>query len=437
MRTRKRLILGMLASILCAPVCWAQAPAVPAVPASPPNLWSFLLPNADQKAACKACFCKSPIGQMVSGAAAPMAMMSGGLMPNCCAQRAIEDALKKDATSSEGAAGRIKADEAAAAARREAVRYLGTVDCNYWPEAVDALSLSLRKDPSECVRFEAALALRNGCCCQEKTVKALTHCVEGSDKDGAPKERSDRVRAAAADALARCPMLAKETDKDKDKIKKTQATDVKDFYAKVTPADREQIVKSARGVLVSLNAANRGEAVGTNPGSSQIAPIHQRVGSLSGIVSNAFAVEPPSSGTRQPFFTNLTSALKGKQEYMVATRRETIVPITTPTPLPVSVVDAANKPTAPSEPMPGRESVPIQRSDLKPGVSIEIPIPAVQLGQPTPTKTAAPLEIIQPRPIAEPPESSPRQTRGVVTIEQENAPPRSLPELGTPTAPRR
>src|SRR5262249_41863214 len=128
--------------------------------------------------------------------------------------------------SSQGAAALIKRDEADAKARRAAVRYLGTVDCNYWPEAIEALTKSLRRDPNECVRFEAALALRNGCCCNKKTIKALEMCVTGSNKDENPPERSDRVRAAAADALARCPMLEEEsedTDKKNGDGKKTEA----------------------------------------------------------------------------------------------------------------------------------------------------------------------------------------------------------------------
>src|SRR5947208_2751239 len=82
------------------------------------------------------------------------------------------------------------------------------------PEATEALAKSLRLDRNECVRFEAALALGNGCCCNEKTVRALEMSVSMSDKDGAPVERSDRVRAAAADALAHCPLIVKEIEKN-------------------------------------------------------------------------------------------------------------------------------------------------------------------------------------------------------------------------------
>ena len=475
MRTRERMILGMLASILFAQAGWAQIPGAPvpppvpgvatAVPTTPatPNLWSYLLPNADQKAACKACFCNSAIGQMVSGMAAPMSMMSGGMMRNCCALNAIEQDLKKDATSSEGAAARIKKDEADAKARRAAVRYLGTVDCNYWPEAIEALSLSLRKDPNECVRFEAALALRNGCCCQEKTVKALEICVEGSDKDGAPRERSDRVRAAAADALARCPMLQKEIENGKDgDLKKVQATDAKKYYGKLTPADRDQIVSSARGLLVSLNNTNNNmpaanNAVATNNQNRTIPP---RSGSLSGIFSNAISTngEPPIN--RQPFFTGLTNTLKGKQEDMMAVRHEsnvpTPIPAPLPTPLPQSVVRLREpmptgniettgngetvrfrpndvKKPADKTPTSAPEPLPFPPADIKPAVPMEITPPTPTLGVPQASKTEPTMDIIQTRPSPTQPRG-PRATRGVVTVETANTP--AIPEVVLPSAPR-
>jgi hypothetical protein len=46
--------------------------------------------------------------------------------------------------------------------------------------------------------------LANGCCCNRKTIAALTIAVNGSDKDGHPGERSDCVRALAFLALQRC-----------------------------------------------------------------------------------------------------------------------------------------------------------------------------------------------------------------------------------------
>jgi len=94
------------------------------------------------------------------------------------------------------------------------------------------------------------LALRNGCCCNVKTIKALEFCVTGSKEDGSPAERSDRVRAAASDALARCPLLQAEpgTTPNGD-IKKVESITP-------TPMQREQIAATARGLLVTMQANN-------------------------------------------------------------------------------------------------------------------------------------------------------------------------------------
>jgi hypothetical protein len=54
------------------------------------------------------------------------------------------------------------------------------------------------------VRYEAALALARGCCCNQTTIKALTASVSGYEEDGNPGERSARVRCTAAVALERC-----------------------------------------------------------------------------------------------------------------------------------------------------------------------------------------------------------------------------------------
>jgi hypothetical protein len=104
----------------------------------------------------------------------------------------------------EGAAAAIKKSEAEAKARRAAARYLGTVDCHWWPEAQNGLIDFLWGDPNECVRLEAALALGRGCCCTKEVIYALIPVVQGIPKDGKPAENSERVRAAAAAALAHC-----------------------------------------------------------------------------------------------------------------------------------------------------------------------------------------------------------------------------------------
>ncbi|MFQ3593917.1 MAG: hypothetical protein SNJ82_12120, partial [Gemmataceae bacterium] len=157
--------------------------------------------------------CASPIGQLVGGILTPYRAMTGGIIPKWCPGPLDANAadLGKPADSAEGAAARIKASEAEAKARRAAVRYLGTVDCKRYPEAEAALINALRGDPNECVRLEAALAFRNGCCCSKKVIDTLIVVVNG-EKTTEPAETSPRVRCAAAEALQRCLKLACDTE---------------------------------------------------------------------------------------------------------------------------------------------------------------------------------------------------------------------------------
>jgi hypothetical protein len=134
----------------------------------------------------------------------PFGALSGGLVPPLLPSGPSAANLAKPQTSAAGAAARIQTQEADAKARREAVRYLGTVDCRYYPEASAALATALRTDPSECVRYEAALALNRSCCCTQKTVAALKAAASGGSDDQNPPECSERVRAAAESALMRC-----------------------------------------------------------------------------------------------------------------------------------------------------------------------------------------------------------------------------------------
>jgi hypothetical protein len=147
---------------------------------------------------------------MMSAMFKPVTFMSGGLVGDICPKVLTQDQLNRlndpnsNASPAEKAAEAIKADEAGAAARKAAVRDLGTVDCHYYPEAEGGLLAALRQDRNECVRLEAALALGKGCCCTPKTVKALTIAANGSDEDKNPAETSERVKFAAMVALGRC-----------------------------------------------------------------------------------------------------------------------------------------------------------------------------------------------------------------------------------------
>jgi hypothetical protein len=195
--------LGLAAlGVLAAPALHAQ-PAVPAAPAPPPTLMSFLGLSPDQLAACKDKFCQCCLGQLIANGMKPLNCLSGCLIPPCCPPFSQAD-LKKG--GAEGAAAQIKKDEAECAARRVAVRYLGTVDCHWWPDAEGALIATLRADRCECVRWEAAMALGHGCCCTKKTIEALAITVSRNAKpaDGNPSENSARVRQAAEEALNHC-----------------------------------------------------------------------------------------------------------------------------------------------------------------------------------------------------------------------------------------
>jgi hypothetical protein len=157
-------------------------------------------------AACKDKLCASPLGALLTNSLAPVSALSGGLISSCCPTVPTDAAIAAAAQSSdaEGAAAAIKKDTAEAKARRAAARYLGTVDCHWWPEAQDGLIKLLRADKNECVRLEAALALGRGCCCTKPVILTLLIVIKGGEEDGNPSENSDRVKAAAAASLAHC-----------------------------------------------------------------------------------------------------------------------------------------------------------------------------------------------------------------------------------------
>lgn len=167
----------------------------------------------EQRAACKKRWCECGLSQMLGVLIRPMTFATGGLIKPCCPgpDQADPADLAKPADSADGAAARIKADEAEAKERRANVRYLGTVDCSRYPEAEMALINALRTDRNECVRLEAAIVLGSGCCCTKKTIEALRLTVEASDKDGNPKEISGRVRAAAEVSLYACQVVTEVT----------------------------------------------------------------------------------------------------------------------------------------------------------------------------------------------------------------------------------
>jgi len=144
----------------------------------------------------------------------PVGAISGGFIcPLCPPPTAAQIAAlaNKPNGGAEAAAAKIQASEADAKARVAAVEYLGTVDCNRFPEAKKALLAALREDPNECVRFAAARSLNSGCCCDQEVIEKLRICVAGEKKDG-PAETSCRVKAAAFSALQNCLMRVPEEE---------------------------------------------------------------------------------------------------------------------------------------------------------------------------------------------------------------------------------
>lgn len=223
MNARKLLLAGLVACGGWTATGLAQVPGIPATPAAaapgvpaaapipgavdppPGKLWSFLGLTKEHKEACRRKICRTQLGAMLTSMTTPISTLSGGIIPPFCPPNDVDPKdLAKPAESAEGAAARAKKVAAEAAARKAAVRYLGTLDCARFPEAKDALIASLRGDPIECVRFEAAVALGNGCCCNKETIESLRIAASCGDSDGFPKEQSDRIRVTAMGALQRC-----------------------------------------------------------------------------------------------------------------------------------------------------------------------------------------------------------------------------------------
>lgn len=111
-------------------------------------------------------------------------------------------------------AAKIKADQDSAPQKIKAIKYLATVGCGCYPGVKDALLASL-DDCTEEVRYEAAVAFcraagnpcknceKNGCC--DATVMNKLHDMAyGQDNKCCYKEASERVRAAATNALNAC-----------------------------------------------------------------------------------------------------------------------------------------------------------------------------------------------------------------------------------------
>src|SRR5271166_3597985 len=230
---RKRWVAGLLSLFAFCSPAWAQI-SVPGAgagagagggaasalgagagtpAAAPTTLWSRLGLSSSNLQACRDKFCSCQIGQMFNSLlSGPVGAISGGFVCPLCpppTPAQIAALANKPNGGAEAAAAKIQASEADAKARVAAVEYLGTVDCNRFPEAKKALLAALREDPNECVRFAAARSLNSGCCCDQEVIEKLRISVAG-EKKGGPAETSCRVKAAAFSALQNCLMRVPE-----------------------------------------------------------------------------------------------------------------------------------------------------------------------------------------------------------------------------------
>ncbi len=194
------------ASPLTAPLPAAPDPLgiapYPPPPGPTTTLWSFLGLSPAQREYRQRAMARTPLGQLRSRIQNPLSKLTGGLIPPFPPQTPTLAELQ--APGPVGAAAKVKLDRMGAKDRIDAVHYLGSVDCTYWPEAEDGLVAALRVDRNEWVRLEAAKTLGKGCCCTKKTITALTMAATCSSADGNPAEKSPRVVAAAQQSLEHC-----------------------------------------------------------------------------------------------------------------------------------------------------------------------------------------------------------------------------------------
>lgn len=84
------------------------------------------------------------------------------------------------------------------------LRYLGTLDARYYPEAESQLIQALRKDRVEtvrCVAAEECARIKNP---SKKIIECLMISIIGSERDAFPAEKSEKVIAYAKASLAAC-----------------------------------------------------------------------------------------------------------------------------------------------------------------------------------------------------------------------------------------
>lgn len=223
---RWRLAMGLLGLVVkFSGICPAFAQPLPTLPAPVPTVSSIAqssnLASISHAPAptmlqiltsARRGFCArvrlSPIGQMAANMRKPLSAVTGGLV----AAEKVPHADEQSQPGPEGTAAQLKAVNLQAPKRRAAVRELRAIDVRYHPEAEGILVAALRADPSECVRYEAALTIETLPACTDKLAKALRTSIDSSSADGNPAELSMRVRNQAAIALSKCECCLPQTD---------------------------------------------------------------------------------------------------------------------------------------------------------------------------------------------------------------------------------
>jgi hypothetical protein len=272
-------------------------PGPPCGPVPAPTVWDRLGMCCDD---CCAQCCASPLGQLLNAMTKPLCFATGGLIQPICSCTPTPAQLKRildpesPASDAEKMAALIKVDEAAAARRRAAVRYLGTVDCHYFPEAESALISGLRCDRNECVRFEAALALSKGCCSTKNTIAALLIAANGSAMDGNPSETSERVRAVARYALELCTARAGDWhEQSQPAQQEAAAAGGKKTAAGIQLAAyyTQQVPKQTQTELIDQASRYLAETISTSPATRTLAASQRTV---AGMMAN---LGSPSAGS--------------------------------------------------------------------------------------------------------------------------------------------
>ena len=165
---------------------------------------------------------KSVLGQKVAKLLSPVGKVLG-LGPSL-----LSDKFAESDNPAMSLAAKAKKEEKDAPLKVKAIKYLGTLDCNCYPEVVDALLASL-DDCNESVRIAALKALQGkcktksrckrkcgpsglpcepcdccGCQCQKKVIEALNEHLLARDASGCLKERSRKVRDLATCMIEEC-----------------------------------------------------------------------------------------------------------------------------------------------------------------------------------------------------------------------------------------